>query len=312
MVAFLFNRCLVLGGKGFIGSHLVEALLLQGKSVRVFDRVDADNLIPESLLEHVEFIDGDFSDISALSLALEGCEVCFHLISTTGPKTSNDSPIYDLQSNLLNTINFLELASKFNLKKIIFLSSGGTVYGTPKYLPIDERHPTDPVCSYGISKLAIEKYLNLYQTLYGIDYVVIRASNPYGERQRVEAAQGAVGVFLGKALSGGIITIWGDGLVARDYVYVGDLVCSLIAAMGYTGNEHVFNIGSGVATTVLELLATIEMVIGNRILRDYSSPRTFDVPINVLDISRAKYELCWSPSVSLHDGLLIVKSWLTK
>lgn len=169
----------------------------------------------------------------------------------------------------------------------MFLSSGGTVYGIPKYLPIDELHPTDPLCSYGISKLTIEKYLDLYRLLYGIDYVVLRISNLYGERQRLIAAQGAAAVFLGKALKGEKVTIWGDGSVARDYIYIADVIDSLIAVMNYFGKERIFNVGSGVARTLLELIEVIESVAGRKVDLEFKPSRTFDVPVNSLDIRRA-------------------------
>lgn len=307
----MHSRCLILGGKGFIGSHLVEALLSHGLPVRVFDRAGAENLIVPNLRSQVEFIEGDFADSACLAAALEGCDICFHLISTTLPKTSNDAPGYDLQSNVLSTINMLEQARKTGLKKIIFLSSGGTVYGVPRYLPIDELHPTDPLCAYGISKLAIEKYLELYRSLHGIDYAVLRVSNPYGERQRLNAAQGAVAVFLGKALNGEKITIWGDGSVARDYIYIGDVINGLIAAMDYSGEEKIFNIGSGTSRTLLELINAIELVVGRKSEIEFKLSRILDVPVNVLDIKRANVELRWAPKVDLLDGLPKMKDWIT-
>lgn len=308
----MYKRCLILGGKGFIGSHLVEALLKQGMLVRVFDRVGAENLINTHLRSQVEFIEGDFADADIIASALEDIDICFHLISTTIPKTSNEAPAFDIQSNVLSTINLLEQARKTGLKKILFLSSGGTVYGTPKYLPIDEKHPTDPQCSYGISKLAIEKYLELYRLLYGIDYAVLRVSNPYGERQRLVAAQGAVAVFMGKALNNEKIAIWGDGSVARDYIYIGDVVGALLAAMNYSGKEHIFNIGHGEPLKLLDLITAIESVVGKKIELEFMPARQLDVPINVLDINRAKLELGWVPKVSLNDGLLTMKNWISK
>lgn len=268
-------------------------------------------MIAPDLRSQVEFIEGDFADSASVAAALDGCDICFHLISTTIPKTSNESPAYDLQSNVLSTINLLELARETGLEKIIFLSSGGTVYGIPRYLPIDELHPTDPLCSYGISKLTIEKYLELYRLLHGIGYAVLRVSNVYGERQRLTAAQGAVAVFMGKALNEERITIWGDGSVARDYIYIGDVINSLIAAMDYSGKEKIFNIGSAVPRTLLELIDAIELVAGKEVGLEFMPSRTLDVPINVLDITRAKRELSWTPKVSLNNGLLRMKSWVT-
>ncbi|MDC4203440.1 MAG: NAD-dependent epimerase/dehydratase family protein [Candidatus Manganitrophus sp.] len=306
----MYKRCLILGGKGFVGSHLVEALLSSGFSVRVFDRADAETLIAPERCSKVEFIEGDFADPISVAVALKGCDICFHLISTSIPKTSNESPAYDLQSNVLSTINLLEQVRGTGLKKIVFLSSGGTVYGIPKYLPIDELHPTDPLCSYGISKLTIEKYLDLYRLLYGIDYVVLRISNLYGERQRLIAAQGAAAVFLGKALKGEKVTIWGDGSVARDYIYIADVIDSLIAVMNYFGKERIFNVGSGVARTLLELIEVIESVAGRKVDLEFKPSRTFDVPVNSLDIRRAMGELGWAPKVGMQEGLTRMKSWV--
>lgn len=308
----MYKRCLILGGKGFIGSHLVDAILSTGMSVRVFDRLGAESLIAPALNNQVEMIEGDFADTASVATALEGCDICFHLISTTLPKSSNEAPSYDVQSNVLSTINLLEQARKSGLKKIIFLSSGGTVYGVPKYLPIDEAHSTDPLCSYGITKLMIEKYLGLYRLLHGIDYSVLRVSNPYGEGQRLSASQGAVAVFMGKAINNEPIAIWGDGSSARDYIYIGDVIKSLVAAMNYCGREHIFNIGHGKSITLLELVEAIEVVVNKKLGIEFTSARTLDVPINVLDITRAKHELAWSPDIGLHDGLLKMHSWITK
>lgn len=308
--SLMYKRCLILGGKGFIGSHLVGALLSIGMPVRVFDRVGTESLIAPEHSNQVEMIEGDFADAANIANALEGCDICFHLISTTLPKTSNEAPGYDVKTNVLSTINMLEQSRKTGLKKIVFLSSGGTVYGVPKYSPINESHPTDPLCSYGITKLTIEKYLELYRLLHGIDYTVLRVSNPYGERQRLTASQGAVAVFMGKAINNEPITIWGDGSVARDYVYIGDVIRSLLAAMNYVGDEHIFNIGSGVPITLIELVDAIETVIGQKVELEFTPARSLDVPTNVLDINRAKHEFGWSPNVTLHDGLLKMKDWI--
>jgi UDP-glucose 4-epimerase len=308
----MYERCLILGGKGFIGSHLVNVLLAAGKSVRVFDRVGAESLIAPDVCERVDMVEGDFAETEAVAAALEGCDVCVHLISTTLPKSSNEDPAYDVQSNLVSTIRLLEQARHTGLKKIVFLSSGGTVYGVPKYCPIDEAHSTDPLCSYGITKLAIEKYLELYRSLYGIEYSVLRVSNPYGEGQRLIASQGAVAVFMGRVLGNEKVVIWGDGSVARDYLYIGDLMAALMAAMDYKGDERVFNIGSGMPTTLLELINVIESVAGKKAEIEFLSARSLDVPVNVLDIQRAQRELGWMPKVGLYDGLSRMKNWIVR
>jgi UDP-glucose 4-epimerase len=183
------------------------------------------------------------------------------------------------------------------------------VYGVPQYTPIDEAHPTDPSCSYGITKLAIEKYLHLYKNLYGLDYVVLRISNPFGEWQCTRAAQGAIAVFLGKALRGEPAEIWGDGSVVRDYVYIGDVADAAVSAMTYKGKECVMNVGSGVPTSLLQVLDCIEAVTGKHMERRFMPGRGFDVPVNVLSIVRAKRELGWSPKTPFQDGLARMLNW---
>ena len=298
------HRCIVLGGKGFIGSHLVEALLAQGHFVRVFDRPNVAS-VGGKIQNNADYeiYEGDLASEADVSEALQGCEICFHLVSTTLPKSSNIDPVFDIETNLMGTVKLLKDAAKKKLRKVVFLSSGGTVYGAPVKLPIDEQHPTNPICSYGIIKLAIEKYLELYYLLDGLDYTVLRLSNPFGERQRSHASQGAVAVFLGKVLRGEIIEIWGDGTVVRDYIHISDVVSAMIAAMGYQGSEHVFNIGSGEGVSLNDMISMIEQVTNRKANVRYVAKRDFDVPISVLAIDRAKKELAWSPHMSFLDGI---------
>src|SRR6516165_3302472 len=236
-------RTLLLGGAGFLGGHIRDALLERGGAVRIFDRVRPDG--PPAAVPGIEMCEGDFDNRVDLVDALDGCDTVVHLISTTIPKTSNDDPAYDVQSNVVSTLRFLDVARKTGVRKIVFASSGGTVYGAARVLPIPEHHETAPLCSYGIQKLVIEQYLDLYFRLYGLDYCTLRVSNPYGEGQRQNAAQGAVTVFLDKALRGEDIEIWGDGSVIRDYVYVRDVATAFSLATRHEGWPKVFNIGSG-------------------------------------------------------------------
>ena len=304
-------KCLVLGGRGFIGSHLVDALIAEGHFVRCFDRPHVMSLGAGHLSSpNFELYEGDLASDADVSKALTGCDVCFHLVSTTLPKSSNLDPVFDVESNVLGTVRLLMHAVSLGLKKIIFVSSGGTVYGVPKQLPIPETHPTDPLCSYGISKLAIEKYLDLFRQLHGLDYVVLRLANPYGERQRTHASQGVVAVFLGKVLRGEPIEIWGDGSVVRDYIHIDDVVNALILAIKSTGRENVFNIGAGCGQSLNEVLDVIERVTGQVADRCYLPSRPFDVPMSVLDITRARCALNWSPKVSFEEGLAKFSAWL--
>jgi UDP-glucose 4-epimerase len=299
---------LVLGGAGFLGSHLVEALLQQQCNVRLFDRIRGWTGVPGDA--NLEYCEGDFGNRGDVAAALRGCQTVFHLLGTTLPKGSNDDPVHDLESNLLTTVQLLELARHADVKKIVFASSGGTVYGVPTVVPIPEDHVTQPLCSYGIHKLAIEQYLRLYQSLYGIDYCVLRLANPFGERQRPDASQGAVAVFLDRALRGEEIVVWGDGSTVRDYVYVGDVATAFCRAARYSGEHKVFNIGSGHGLSVNELISSIETFLGRKISRRYLPGRPFDVPVNVLDVSRAAVHLGWYPQNSFCDGLRRTVAWL--
>lgn len=303
-------KCLILGGGGFLGSHLSDALVALGYAVRIFDR---PNLLRYRVFqpgEPVEWVEGDFVNREHVARAVAGCEVVYHLISTTLPRSSNENPIYDVETNLVGTLHLLEAAQKNKVKKIIFASSGGTVYGIPQFVPIKESHPTEPICSYGIGKLAIEKYLSLFHLLHGMDYCVLRMANPFGERQRIAAAQGAVAAFLDKALRNERIEIWGDGSVVRDYFYVSDAVAALTKAISHTGNDRVFNIGSGTGQSLNEILGAIEVLLGRTVERTYLPARTFDVPINALEISKATEVLDWRPLIPFAEGLTRTAHWL--
>lgn len=303
--------CLVLGGRGFIGSHLISALLSHGFRVRCFDRPHVVALGRDLLdAPGFELIEGDLANEAEVAEAIEGCDVCYHLVSTTLPKSSNADPVYDIESNVVATVKLLKHAVKYGVRKIVFTSSGGTVYGNPVSSPIQESHPTNPVCSYGISKLAIEKYLDLFKQLHGLDYTVLRIANPFGERQRTHSSQGAVAVFLGKILRGEPIEIWGDGSIVRDYIDISDVVDALLLAMEQTSDQHVFNIGSGRGHSLNELIRAIEKVTGRTADCRYSPSRAFDIPSNVLCNKLANQCLGWSPKVRFEEGLEKFAEWL--
>lgn len=301
----------MLGGQGFIGTHLVNRLLEEGYIVRCFDRPHVEPLVSRHIGNpNFEYYEGDFASEADVDNALEGCDLCFHLISTTLPNSSNLDPIFDLESNVISTVRLLNCALKYKLKKIIFISSGGTIYGIPEHLPISELHPTNPLCSYGITKLAIEKYLGLFKHLHGLDYIVLRLSNPFGELQRVQARQGAIAVFMGKALRNEPVEIWGDGSIIRDYIYIDDVVDALLKAINYDGEEKIFNIGSGQGRSLNQVLDSIEHLTGQSIARRYMPCRTFDVPASVLCIDRSRQLLDWTPQISFEDGLVRFFTWI--
>lgn len=296
-------KTLVLGGCGFIGSHLVDDLLAAGHKVRVFDRAAELYRAP---LANVDYRFGDFADSASLAEALEGIEVVYHLISTTVPSTSNLDPVGDIQSNLINTVHLLQLMVQKNIKRIVYLSSGGTVYGIPETNPIPESHPLRPICSYGVVKVAIENYLQMFHHLHGLEYVVLRASNPYGERQGHLGVQGVIGTFMRKILTDEPIEIWGDGSVVRDFIYVSDLT-SLAVLAGNSKLSGTYNAGSGQGHSITELISTISGVIHREIQPLYKASRGYDVPRVILDTSLATSHFGWTACTTLVEG--IERSW---
>jgi len=304
--------CLILGGAGFIGRHVTEALLGAGHRVRVFDREGCNRDNIAHLLGDVELCFGDFADETSLDRALRGASAVVHLVGTTIAQTSNENPAYDVESNVIPTIRLLALAAKHGVGRVVFSSSGGTVYGIPREDPIAETHPTDPICSYGISKLAVEKYLALYQRLAGLDYVVLRLSNPYGEGHHTLGLQGIVNVFLRRARQGSPVEVWGDGRVVRDYVYAADVGQSFLRALETPAVNQVFNVGSGRGRSVRDLLAAFREVLGLDLDVRHTPGRPFDVPSNVLDVSKAARLLPWAPRTALEDGLRRTWDWIRK
>ena len=299
-------KTLVLGGGGFIGTHLVKELLSTGKSVRVLERPNTMKVLQH---ENLEWIEGDFGNKQDIIRSLQNVDVVFHLVSTTQPQTSNLNTLFDVESNLLNTLVFLEEIKNMPEVKIIFLSSGGTVYGRPIQIPIPETHPTYPQCSYGIVKLAIEKYLSLYHQMYGLNYRVLRLSNPYGPGQ-ANPVQGVIGAFLMRISKGLELEVWGDGKIVRDYIYIGDAIDALLLTADYSGEFRVFNIGSGKGKSIQDIILAVESTIGKKAVVNYTEKREFDVPVSILDIQLAQNELKWKPKTSLNEGLLATKKWM--
>lgn len=300
---------LVLGGNGFLGSHLVRQLVTAGHRVRVYDR-RKDPVLPQPGV--VDFIDGDLSDRPHLGRAVVGANVVFHLASTTLPKTSNDDPIFDVQSNVIGTIGLIEACLESRVGRLIFSSSGGTVYGIPQWLPMSEDHPTDPVSSYGITKLAIEKYLKLYSHLHGLEYVVLRTANGYGEGQDPLRGQGAVAAFLFRVVQGLPIQIWGDGGVVRDYIYAEDVARAFVLAASGDCAGKTFNVGTEVGTSLCKLVGIIGEVTGLNPAVEYYPERRFDVPAIVLDCERIHHELGWWAGIDLREGVVRTWQWIKK
>lgn len=306
MAELVNARCVVLGGGGFLGTNLCLALLGKVGSLRAFGRRQS---FPEAL-RHVEWMQGDFSDPTSVAAAIADCDIVFHLVNATTPASANIDKVADLEANVVSTLRLLEACRAEGVRRVVFVSSGGTVYGVPDQIPTPESAPTDPITAYGISKLAIEKYLALYERTYGLESRILRVANPYGPYQTALKSQGIIAACLRKALAGQPIDIWGDGSVIRDYVYVHDVSKALIAAAVYEGKQNIFNVGSGTGESILGIVGIIEELMGAKLTLRFSNARSVDVPKSVLDCRRAAVELGWQADVTLREGIERTVAWM--
>lgn len=299
-------KALVLGGCGFIGRHIVEVMTAQGIPMVVFD-VHAN---PSESTPLCTYVQGHFSDSFQLDslMAQHGITHVVHLVSTTLPKTSNEDMPYDVDSNVIQTLRFLDLCVKHQVQRFLFMSSGGTVYGSPLQIPVKENHPNLPLCSYGISKLAIEKYLFLYHHLHGLNYVVLRAANPYGPGQNPLSGQGVIANFVHKIRSGQRLEVWGDGETVRDYFHVRDLADLTQRAL-LSSTVGVFNAGSGAGLSIKQLIAVLNRTLDEHADVIYQPARGLDVPAIVLDSSAAFDTFGWRALTPLEAGIQEYDSW---
>jgi UDP-glucose 4-epimerase len=299
-------KVLVIGGSGFIGSHVVDKLLAHRHSVRVFDRRAERFRAP---LPSVDYRFGEFADRMGLVEALSGVDAVYHLLSTTVPGTADLDPKTDVHDNLIGAINLLESMQLLGLSRILFLSSGGTVYGIPDTVPIPETHPLRPISSYGIVKASVEHYLELYRRTRGLSPIIIRASNPFGPRQAHSGVQGVISTFLRRILAGQPIEVWGDGTVVRDYFEVGDLA-ELCVHAGTSRKEGAYNAGSGYGLSINDIVKVVRDVTGSNFETVYKPGRPVDVPRSVLDCSRAKKDFGWECKTGFNSGLRDTWDWL--
>ena len=298
-------RCLVLGGTGFIGRRLCSALVAKGAKVRSLTRRRILPFSPDARAWHsqIEWVHGTFGDPALIRNTLRNIDIIFHLFSTTLPATSNEDIQFDLTSNVLPTLQLLQTARDCGIHKVIFISSGGAIYGISPHLPVAEDNPTNPISAYGIHKLSIEKYLQLFHQHWQLDYGVLRVSNPYGIGQPVDRPQGVIAQFVHKAIAHEVLDIWGDGSATRDFIHIDDVIEAFLLLMHHGGPSRLFNIGSGKGHSLLEVISIIEAIMGEPVEVRFLPARSVDIPRNVLDISRAKSELGWSPRKTLEAGI---------
>lgn len=301
------STVLVLGADGFIGSHLVDSLLAAGHVVRGFDRFPdgiGRNLGPHPRLEMVQ---GDFLNRHDLGMALEGIDVVFHLVSLTTPATSGADPSFDVETNVRMSVELFKLCVESGIGRVIFPSSGGAIYGRDSETAFREDDLPLPVSPYAIGKLAIEGYLRFFRQAHGLDSVVLRLSNPYGERQNVEGAQGAIPIFLRRMQMGEPIRIFGDGSMVRDYIHVSDVARMVVSMFDKEVNHALYNLGSGRAASVLEIVDALARITGLEPRVEHLPIRPTDALRAVLDVSRFEDEFGVSAAVGLDDG--IARTW---
>jgi len=300
-------KILVTGVAGFIGSHIADRLIKEGHEVVGVD--DLSTGVEENLNPNIRFYKIKLQDPQLQQIILRESPDCInHHAAQINVRKSVEDPLYDATSNIIGTINLLESAVKAKVKKIIFASSGGTVYGEQSQ-PIREDTPFNPESPYGIAKACCEFYIRFYARTYGLKYVILRYSNVYGPRQNPKGEAGVITIFAEKMLRGEPPTIFGDGTQERDYVYVGDVVEANILALT-RGDNEAFNIGTGRASSVNEIFRLIKEATNFPGDPIYAPPRPGEVKRNVLDISKAKNLLGWSPQKDLKEGIAETISYL--
>jgi len=297
-------RALVTGGAGFIGSNLVDALIARGDSVDIVDNLSSGKRenVHERARLHVRDIREPLEDLFAEVRP----DVCFHLAAQADVRVSIERPDYDAEVNVIGTVHVLE-AARLSGARVVFSSTGGAIYGECEE-PAGEASERQPLAPYGTAKLAGEEYLLTYQRLHGMKNVILRFGNVFGPRQDPHGEAGVVAIFLGRLRDGETCLIYGDGKQERDYVYVGDVVAAALAAANVEGG--IFNVGTGRATSVLELYDLCRKVAGSDLEARLAPARTGELRRSVLDNSKAADELGWRPDTALEEGLRHTWDWI--
>lgn len=293
------KKCIVFGGSGFIGSHLTQKLIQDGHDVIVFSRKPLQENQPNTKIVY-----GDFMNADDIDEAIKGSDYVFHLISLTNPASSDNDPFIDMETNVKMSIHLLQSCVKHGVKRVVFASSGGAIYGNVNKQSVNEETPTRPVSPYGIGKETIEGYLRYFQAKHGLDYVALRIANAYGVGQNnSKGNHGVIPIFLQQVLQGQEVTIMGEGEMVRDYVYVTDVVNFMAKVFDADHERYIYNVGSGLGTSVKELLGVIEDITGRSArVRSVKTPDSYIAHI-VLDTSLAVEEFGVFAKVDLAEGV---------
>lgn len=305
------NKITIFGGNGFIGRHLVEELSRDKNNIIVvFDRFtdyvkSGEN--PYMGTENIQAYIGDYFNHDDIRTAIQGSHYVFHLISTTNPALSANDPLIDIETNILKSISLFQVCVEEGVKRVIFLSSGGTVYGDIDNPLINEDIVPKPVSPYGIGKLTIENYLRYFKAKHGLDSITYRVANPYGPGQSVHGKQGVIPIFMNHFIHSEPLNVFGDGSMKRDYIYITDLVRMISASYNKHHTHDIYNVGSGSGFAVLDIIRSIERTAGYKVpIQRIEKPTTY-VQDCVLDISKFVNEFNIRPSISLNEG--IERTW---
>ena len=291
----------VTGGAGFIGSHVADRFIREGHKVTVIDNLSTG--VESNVNKKARFFKVDIRS-AVIDKILEKIkpDVLCHHAAQIDVRKSTDDPIFDADVNILGSLNLLNACVKHKVKKVIFASTGGAIYGEQDYFPADEKHPARPLSPYGVTKLTIEKYLHLYRVTYGLEYVSLRYANVYGPRQNPLGEAGVVAIFAERLLAGKKAVIYGDGKQTRDFVFVEDVVEANLLALDHPKSD-VFNIGTGTETNVNSIFGMLKEETGSRQKKIHAPPKPGEQERSVLDYSKAQRLLKWKPKCDLSTGM---------
>ena len=295
-------KILVTGGAGFIGSHVVDLFVAQGYEVVIVDDLStgrASNLNPAAKFYQVDIRSPQLREV----FEAEKPDYVSHHAAQMDVRRSVAQPLFDADINILGSINLLEIAKDFQIKRFVYISTGGAVYGEPETLPCDESHPINPICQYGASKHTVEHYLYMYHVNYGLKYTVLRYPNVFGPRQDPHGEAGVVAIFTGRMLAGESVTINGDGEQTRDFVYVGDCAQANLLALTIDHEPGIYNLGWGRPTSINEICSVLVGITNYSLPVQYGPAKVGETRHIYLDASKAKKDLGWVPTVTLEEGL---------
>ncbi len=294
-------KILVTGGCGFIGSHITDGYIKKGHQVVVADNLSTGDI--KNLNALAKFVKLDVADEKIESVfKKEKFDAVNHHAAQINVRTSVVDPLFDARVNILGTLNLLRSCARFRVKKFIFASSGGAIYGEPRVFPITEDFPINPLSPYGVSKSCAETYVRTMAQFYNFEFVILRYSNVYGPRQISKSEAGVISIFIDQILNDRQCIVFGNGKQIRDYVYVSDVVGANLRAL--TSKPTILNIGTGIGTSVNDLIDIFGDLLSHQIAHRHAAPRPGEVFKNVLDASKARKHLRWRPRIVLEKGIL--------